>query len=206
MSSLCSLCSSAPRSAQTCFCLPPLNSLLSERGQRPGTVTYPGGGWRTLPPDSPPWEMGCVSPSLYFVYTWVPYCPSDQLTECRESCCIQFPALFCIVPTDQYVLRGQLYGVIVLRRGKTLSTSLKVLITQLDVLYNQFQNPVDIVAPEWLFFVVIIFKICFSRSNLFSTSGKKWHVEDWHFQREASLSLPCSGMSYFRWNQVSKVK
>lgn len=101
VSSLCSLCSSGTRSAQTCFSLPPLNSLLSERGQRPGTVTYPGGGWRTPPTHLPPWEMGCSSPSLYFVYTWVPYSLLDHLTECRKSRCIRFPALFWIVRTDQ---------------------------------------------------------------------------------------------------------
>lgn len=97
VSSLCSPCSSATRSAQTCFSPPPLNSLLSERGQRPGTVTYPGGGWRISPLALYP-ERWAV---LYFVYTWVSYSLLDQLTECRKSCCIQFPALFLIVRTDQ---------------------------------------------------------------------------------------------------------
>lgn len=68
VSSLCSLCSSATCSAQTCFSLPPLNSLLSERGQRPGTVTYPGGGWRT--PHLPPFpERWAVPPHLFILYT-----------------------------------------------------------------------------------------------------------------------------------------
>lgn len=68
VSSLCSLCSSAPRSAQTCSSLPPLNSLLSERGQRPGTVTQPGGGWRT--PHLHPFPERCaVPPHLFILYT-----------------------------------------------------------------------------------------------------------------------------------------
>lgn len=44
VSALCSRCSSAALRAQTRLPLPPLNSLLSERGQRSGTVTYPRGG------------------------------------------------------------------------------------------------------------------------------------------------------------------
>lgn len=68
VSSLCSLCSSATCSAQTCFSLPPLNSLLSERGQRPGTVTHPGGGWRT--PHLPLFpERWAVPPLLFILYT-----------------------------------------------------------------------------------------------------------------------------------------
>lgn len=99
-SSLCSLCSSAACLAQTCFTPPPLNSLLSERGQRPGTVTYPEGGWRT--PHLPSFhERWAVPPHLYFVYTWVPYSLLDHLTTCRKSCCIQFPALFWFVLMDQ---------------------------------------------------------------------------------------------------------
>lgn len=67
-SSLCSLCSSATCLAETCFCPPPLNSLLSERGQRPGTVTYPGGGWRT--PHLPSFhERWAVPPHLFILYT-----------------------------------------------------------------------------------------------------------------------------------------
>ena len=76
--SLCRLfvpsCSSAPRSAQTCFSLPPLNSLLSERGQRPGTVTQPGGGWGGwkaphLPPSLPSLRDGPFLRHLFILYT-----------------------------------------------------------------------------------------------------------------------------------------
>lgn len=79
VSSLCFLCCSGTRSAQTCFSLPPLNSRLWGRSQRSWTVTYPGGGWST--PLFFCW--GWVSP-LYFVYTWVPYSLLDPLTECRK--------------------------------------------------------------------------------------------------------------------------
>lgn len=71
--SLCSHCSSTTCSAQTCFSLPPINSLLSERGQKSGTVTYPGGGVKDSPLPSLPWEMDSSSPFLYFVYTWVSF-------------------------------------------------------------------------------------------------------------------------------------
>lgn len=68
VSSLCSLCSSSTYSAQTCFSVPPPNSHLSERCQRSGTVTYPGGGWRT--PHLPPLhERQAVPPHLFVLYT-----------------------------------------------------------------------------------------------------------------------------------------
>lgn len=52
-SSLCSLRSPSTYSAQTCFSLPPLNSLLSGRDQRSGTLTCPEGGLKDSPPPSP---------------------------------------------------------------------------------------------------------------------------------------------------------
>lgn len=96
--SLCSCCSSSTCSAHTCFSLPPLNSLLWEKSKvRDCDLPW---GWvkDSLPSFS--WEM-CPPPSLYFVYTWIPSSLLDQLTECRKSCCIQFPALFWIVQRDQ---------------------------------------------------------------------------------------------------------
>lgn len=61
-SSLCSLRSPSTYSAQTCFSLPPLNSLLSERDQRSGTLTCPEGGWRT--PHLPPLQERCAVPPI----------------------------------------------------------------------------------------------------------------------------------------------
>lgn len=60
-SHLCSV-HSPTYSAQTCFSLPPLNSLLSERDQRSGTLTCPEGGWRT--PHLPPLHERCAVPPI----------------------------------------------------------------------------------------------------------------------------------------------
>lgn len=107
-SSLCCLHSPSTHSAQTCFCLPPLNSLLSERDQRSGTLTCPEGGWRTphLPPlhercAVPPISLFCIHLSLlsspgspdnvqkelqYLVSGWINRCPA---TSCVESLCVK---------------------------------------------------------------------------------------------------------------------
>lgn len=62
----------------------------------------PPWGWvKDSSPPSLPWEKGCSSSSLYFVYTWVPFSLLDHLTMCRKSRCIMFPALFWIVQMDQ---------------------------------------------------------------------------------------------------------
>lgn len=111
-SSLCSLRSPSTYSAQTCFALPPLNSLLSGRDQRSGTPTCPEGGWRT--PQHPLLRERCAAPhSLYFVYTWVFFSPLDHLSMCRKTRGIQFPPLFWTVRQDQYLSCIQLYAVIV---------------------------------------------------------------------------------------------
>lgn len=83
-------------------------------------------GWvKDAPLTSLSWEIGFSYPSLYFVYTWVPYSFSDQLTECRKRGGIQFPALFWIVRTDQWALHSHLYRVIVHKekREKTCKLS-----------------------------------------------------------------------------------
>lgn len=86
--------------AQTCFSLPPLNSLLSERDQRSGTLTCPEGGWRT--PHLPPLHERCAVPPISLFCIHLSLLSSlGSPDSVQKELCIWFLPLFWILRMDQ---------------------------------------------------------------------------------------------------------